>query len=49
MASSSERMLETRVSALETEINNLKQQNITLRADITHLQNELRRKADKAP
>jgi hypothetical protein len=44
MTSSSERALETRVAALETEIYNLKQQIITLRADDTHLQNELRRK-----
>jgi hypothetical protein len=47
MASSSERALETRVVMLETEINNLKQEIITLRARIAHPENELRWK--KAP
>jgi chaperonin cofactor prefoldin len=58
MTSSSERALETRVSMLETEINNLKQQiialdsrvqrqNIALDSRVTHLANELRRKVNK--
>jgi uncharacterized protein YceH (UPF0502 family) len=49
MTSSSERALETRVSALETEIYNLKQQIITLGSHVTRLENELRPKANKAP
>ena len=48
MSSSSEHALKIDISALEAEIHILKRQIIMLNARVTSLEDELKRKADKA-